>query len=366
MANVTDPIANQLSGSDPQNLMEYITRQKIYDSRYWKEECFGLTVANVLEKCVSLPCLGVLPGGLRCLALTLKLLQLQPEFALVHSAFVAQAAFKYVRAVGCLYLRLTSRPVEIYAALEPLYADYRPLRVYAASNSWRLTTVDQFVHELLAPPAASAPRGNCLGLALPRLPARRVLQEAGFLPEGPRATALHDVILEHSGDGDGRSNGHPVLNCLRHMALVEKIPAAIVAWNARQRHGRRSAGGLTDNDAATADPTIFAVGAIAAAAAPVSGGGEGDGADDDKARPAPPRENPAKAREAGSRKRIKQKLDRPSYGTLFKTKAATTTAAAVAGPRPAPEPTPAPAEPAAEKEDYWNAERARLGLGKLK
>jgi hypothetical protein len=62
MANASDPLANSLSGSDPQNLLEYITRQKIYDSRYWKEECFGLTVADVLEKAAKqLPCIGGLP-----------------------------------------------------------------------------------------------------------------------------------------------------------------------------------------------------------------------------------------------------------------------------------------------------------------
>jgi len=41
MANVTDPLARSVHGKDPQNLIEYITRQKIYDSLYWKEECFG-------------------------------------------------------------------------------------------------------------------------------------------------------------------------------------------------------------------------------------------------------------------------------------------------------------------------------------
>ena len=50
MANVTEPLIKSVQGSDPQNLMEYITRQKIYDSRFWKEECFGLTAADVTER----------------------------------------------------------------------------------------------------------------------------------------------------------------------------------------------------------------------------------------------------------------------------------------------------------------------------
>ena len=49
MANVTDPLARTVHGKDPQNLIEYITRQKIYDSIYWKEECFGLSATDVHE-----------------------------------------------------------------------------------------------------------------------------------------------------------------------------------------------------------------------------------------------------------------------------------------------------------------------------
>ena len=43
MANQTDPFAETIHGSNPQNLIEKITRLKIYNSIYWKEECFALT-----------------------------------------------------------------------------------------------------------------------------------------------------------------------------------------------------------------------------------------------------------------------------------------------------------------------------------
>ena len=38
----------------PQNMVEYIIRQKIYDSFYWKQECFGLTAELLVEKGVEL------------------------------------------------------------------------------------------------------------------------------------------------------------------------------------------------------------------------------------------------------------------------------------------------------------------------
>eukprot|EP00984_Skeletonema_dohrnii_P027501 scaffold17058_cov50-Skeletonema_dohrnii-CCMP3373.AAC.1 len=88
MANVTDPLARTVHGKDPQNLIEYITRQKIYDSIYWKEECFGLSASDVATKAVELKALGGSYGAnnkpTRFLCLTLKLLQIQPEEGIVE------------------------------------------------------------------------------------------------------------------------------------------------------------------------------------------------------------------------------------------------------------------------------------------
>lgn len=41
-ANATHVEARDVHGTDPQFLIEKITRQKIYDSYYWKSDCFGL------------------------------------------------------------------------------------------------------------------------------------------------------------------------------------------------------------------------------------------------------------------------------------------------------------------------------------
>lgn len=37
-----------------QNLIEYISRQKIYDSVYWKQECFGLSAERLVDKAVEI------------------------------------------------------------------------------------------------------------------------------------------------------------------------------------------------------------------------------------------------------------------------------------------------------------------------
>ena len=133
MANVTDPLARHIHGTNPQNLLEYITRQKIYDTRYWKEECFGLAAVDIAEKAATqLKAVGGSYGGnsqpTRFLCLVLKMLQIQPDDDVVEE-LVSNEEFKYVRALGAFYLRLTGRPADIYAQLDQIadkYGDFRP------------------------------------------------------------------------------------------------------------------------------------------------------------------------------------------------------------------------------------------------
>ena len=43
MANRTVKEAPTIKGTNPQYLIEKIIRSRIYDCRYWKEDCFALT-----------------------------------------------------------------------------------------------------------------------------------------------------------------------------------------------------------------------------------------------------------------------------------------------------------------------------------
>ncbi len=87
MANTTDPFAENVHGTNPQNLIEKITRLKIYNSTYWKEQCFGLTAESLLDKAVVLKyCGGTYAGNVKptnFLCLVCKMLQLQPEKEIV-------------------------------------------------------------------------------------------------------------------------------------------------------------------------------------------------------------------------------------------------------------------------------------------
>jgi hypothetical protein len=54
MANRTVKGANTIKGTNPQFLIEKIIRSRIYESRYWKEECFALTAELLVDKALQL------------------------------------------------------------------------------------------------------------------------------------------------------------------------------------------------------------------------------------------------------------------------------------------------------------------------
>ena len=56
---------------------------------------------------------------------------------------------RYVRVLGALYLRLVGTSLEVYNYLEPLYNDYRKLKMMNRNGEFELTHVDEFVDVLL-------------------------------------------------------------------------------------------------------------------------------------------------------------------------------------------------------------------------
>uniref|UniRef100_A0A7S1T518 Pre-mRNA-splicing factor 38 n=1 Tax=Compsopogon caeruleus TaxID=31354 RepID=A0A7S1T518_9RHOD len=190
MANVTDPLALNAHGTDPQLMVEKITREKIYQSRFWKEKCFGLSATSLLDRAVELSYVGGVHGSLRkpCafLALVLKMLQLGPDRDIIYE-YIHQDALKYVRVLGAFYLRLVGRGHEVYTHLEPLLIDYRKVRRRRRDAAVELTHVDELVDEMLTVE-------DMFDIKLPRLPSRTMLVETGQL--GPRRTPLEGDIDE--------------------------------------------------------------------------------------------------------------------------------------------------------------------------
>ena len=118
-------------GTAPPLLIENILRSRIYESMYWKEKCFALTAETLLDRAVELQALGghysnQKPTEFICLLL--KLLHLTPEKEIIYLFLQPDQEFKYLKALGAFYLRLTGSPLEIYKNLEPLLMDKSKLR----------------------------------------------------------------------------------------------------------------------------------------------------------------------------------------------------------------------------------------------
>lgn len=178
MSNKTISGAKALHGQDPQQLLEKITRERIYANRYWKEQCFGLNAETVVDRAVQLRWVGGCVGGQQrptpFLCLLLKLLQLQPPEPIV-CAYIAAEEHKYLRLLGALYYRFAFPPGRVYLVLEGLLDDFRRVRVQRRDGTFECRRVDELVWAMLR-------EERVFDVILPRMAARLVLEQAGELP----------------------------------------------------------------------------------------------------------------------------------------------------------------------------------------
>ncbi|XP_076439991.1 pre-mRNA-splicing factor 38A-like [Babylonia areolata] len=194
MANRTVKDAHSVKGTNPQYLVEKIIRTRIYESRYWKEECFALTAALLVDKAMELRYIGGVYGGnvkpTPFLCLILKMLQIQPEKDIVVE-FIRNEDFKYVRALGAYYMRLTGTAMDCYKYLEPLYYDYRKLRRMNRNGKFELVHMDEYIDELLR-------EERLADIILPRIQKRNVLEESNQLE--PRVSAVEEDMEDMGTD----------------------------------------------------------------------------------------------------------------------------------------------------------------------
>lgn len=190
MANRTVKDAKSVHGTNPQYLVEKIIRTRVYDSKYWKEECFALTAELLVDKAMELRFIGgVHSGNIKptpFLCLTLKMLQIQPEKDIVVE-FIKNEEFKYVRALGAYYMRLTGTSLDCYKYLEPLYNDNRKLRRQNRDAKFEVVHMDEFIDELLR-------EERVCDVILPRIQKRHVLEESNELDN--KVSALEDDLDE--------------------------------------------------------------------------------------------------------------------------------------------------------------------------
>lgn len=143
---------------------------------------------------------GVYAGNIKptpFLCLILKMLQIQPEKDIIVE-FIKNEEFKYVRALGAFYLRLTASSVDCYKYLEPLYNDSRKLRRQKRDAHYEIVHVDEFIDELLR-------SDRVCDVILPRLQKRAILEENNDLE--PKVSCLDDDLDEEVASDDEPTKG---------------------------------------------------------------------------------------------------------------------------------------------------------------
>lgn len=187
-----------IHGDNPLKLFEKAVRDRIVDSYYWKEQCFGLNAATILDRAVELTFIGGTFGVAQkptpFLCLAFKLLQITPSREIIEF-YLGQAGeeFKYLRALAAFYVRLAwEKDAEVYTTLEPLLEDRRKLK-RRMREGWALTYVDQFVDDLLV-------KSRVCATTLPKINPRLFLEDEDRLE--PRVSALGDELEEMDGGDD--------------------------------------------------------------------------------------------------------------------------------------------------------------------
>ncbi|KAI0162063.1 PRP38 family-domain-containing protein [Xylariaceae sp. FL1272] len=192
------------NGLNPSTILEKAVRERIVESYFWKEQCFGLNEADIVDRVVSHVSFigGVVsdsqkPSPFLCLAF--KLLQLAPPDDVVREYLeYGGEKFKYLRALACFYVRLTRRAEDVYGTLEAYLGDKRKLRRRGRAGVG-LTFVDVFVDELLT-------KDRVCATSLWKMPDREILEDLDKLE--PRVSPLGDIdeLLEEEED-DVEMNG---------------------------------------------------------------------------------------------------------------------------------------------------------------
>lgn len=229
------------NGLNPATIMEKAVRERIIDSYFWKEQCFGVNEADIVDRVVEHVSFvggthGVTQKPTPFLCLAFKLLQLAPDDdVLAEYLRFGGDKFKYLRVLACFYVRLTRRPEHVYQTLEPFLEDRRKLRRRGRAGT-SLTYVDQFVDDLLT-------KDRVCATSLWQMPKREILEDLELLE--PRVSPLGDIedLLDEDEEEEAKVNGSGADDDDDDEGLVEEEEGEEGELSDRDRRRRRSTSG---------------------------------------------------------------------------------------------------------------------------
>lgn len=205
----TGPLAP--NGLNPATIMEKAVRERIVESYFYKEQCFGVNEADIVDRVVDhVESIGGVYGTVQkptpFLCLAFKLLQLAPSDAILDEYLnFGGEKFKYLRALAVFYIRLTRPDKDVYTLLEPFLEDRRKLR-RKGRNGTTLTYMDVFVDDLLT-------KDRVCATSLWKMRKRDILEDLEILE--PRVSPLGNLedLLEEEDEAmqngdEANGDGH--------------------------------------------------------------------------------------------------------------------------------------------------------------
>lgn len=214
------------NGLNPATIMEKPVRERIVDCYFWKDQCFALNEADIVDRVVShVHFIGGTYGDAQrpspFLCLAFKLLQLAPSDEVLEEYLeYGGEKFKYLRALACFYIRMTRKAQDVYTLLERYLTDYRKLRRRGKTGT-TLGFMDSFIDDLLV-------RDRVCGTSLWKMPKREILEDLEVLE--PRVSPLGDIedLLadseDEAGEIAGPSNGDRMSVERENEASVGDLP----------------------------------------------------------------------------------------------------------------------------------------------
>ncbi|KAK4145691.1 PRP38 family-domain-containing protein [Dichotomopilus funicola] len=201
------------NGLNPATIMEKAVRERIVDSYFYKEQCFGVNEADIVDRVVEhVDFIGGVSGIAQkptpFLCLAFKLLQLAPgDDVLAEYLQFGGEKFKYLRALAVFYVRLTRTDKAVFETLEPFLEDRRKLRRKGRDGT-TLTFMDVFVDDLLT-------KDRVCATSLWKMRKRDILEDLELLE--PRVSPLgaledlleeEDEIIQDGEGGEANGDGH--------------------------------------------------------------------------------------------------------------------------------------------------------------
>ena len=118
----------------PQHLIDAPTRQKIYNSVFYQQYCFGVNLVTFVDRAQLLKGVGGIYGTYKqpsnFICLFLKLLELEPSNNVIeHFLSTRVWQMKHLRLLAALYIRFAYPSDDVYLKLEPLLTRYEKVAV---------------------------------------------------------------------------------------------------------------------------------------------------------------------------------------------------------------------------------------------